>query len=433
MIYSQLETMGIALIIVSISILCYFLSKILPKMILLWKKTQTYKTLVVFWPFVWKTFSSQKFKFDVFVISICAIGVRVTQPLIMKYQKNVMDTLEDITKTKLLSNENDYSVSITICLFIFIKFMDEQVFNPLYNFRYHGISEDIKKNVKIAVFEHLNKLDFEWHLNKKSGETLGLPDKAAVAVSRCVDFSILVITNVLDLIIAFIFLLSEFDIWFIIIIFTTCALRIYSKFKRQILANDFQKTIIKQNADEASKALDSLLNFETVKSFSMENYEADRYRKGVIQQGNTNYWYTAQSAISNFGFGIIIKIVYLIGCLLVANRVKNGIMTPGCFVLFSTYLNDIRFKTIYSSNLLQRLCENITSLEKTCELLQRQPKIKDSEKAVQLNVCDGKIQFLNVNFCYKLELPILKNINLEIKSGQTVGIVGPTGNKSFIR
>ena len=51
---------------------------------------------------------------------------------------------------------------------------------------------------------------------------------------------------------------------------------------------------------------------------------------------------------------------------------------------------------------------------------------------MQLNVCDGKIQFLNVNFCYKLELPILKNINLEIKSGQTVGIVGPTGNNSFL-
>ena len=106
-------------------------------------------------------------------------------------------------------------------------------------------------------------------------------------------------------------------------------------------------------------------------------------------------------------------------------------MTPGCFVLFSTYLNDIRRKTFMSCSQLEYLCKNITSLEKTCELLQRQPKIKDSAEAVPLNVCDGKIQFLNVNFCYKLEIPILKNINLEIKSGQTVGIVGPTGNKPF--
>ena len=79
---------------------------------------------------------------------------------------------------------------------------------------------------------------------------------------------------------------------------------------------------------------------------------------------------------------------------------------------------------------MKYLCKNITILEKTCELLQRQPKIQDSTEASQLNISDGKIQFKNVNFGYTQ--PILKNIDLFIKSGQTVGIVGPTGNKSFI-
>ena len=102
LIYSQLDIIFIAQIMGFISILCYSLSKYLPQIISLWKETQAYKTFVVFWPFVWKSFSSHKFKLDVFLISICAIGVRITQPLIMKYQKEIMDTMEAIiTKTKL--------------------------------------------------------------------------------------------------------------------------------------------------------------------------------------------------------------------------------------------------------------------------------------------------------------------------------------------
>ena len=156
-----------------------------------------------------------------------------------------------------------------------------------------------------------------------------MPDKAADAVSDSVDYCILLTTSAIDLIIAFIFFWTEFDIWFIMLILITSGLRIYLNFKRQILENDFQKTIIKQNTDESSKALESLLNFETVKSFSMENYETGRYRKVVLEKGNTIYTYTTKNTIFDLGFGIMVKISYLIGSLLVADRVKNGIMTPG--------------------------------------------------------------------------------------------------------
>jgi len=387
--------------------------------------TKIYKTFAAFKPYVWQSISSQKFRFHAILVGICMLGIRVAKPLDRHLQKVIMEILEDIAGTG-ITEENNHVWSV-ICVCMFIRLLKEHVLNPLYRQGFDKISQDIRRHVEIAVFEHLTKLDYQWHLSKKSGETLGLPEKAAYAVTNILDF-VQIMPNFLDFIIALIFLFSGFDTWSAIIIFTTIALDQVLTYKLLGWMKDFDKKTVEQNADQSSKALDSLLNFEAVKSFAMEDYEVKRYRKGVLDRENTSFHRSTTSQLADFGFGLINKTGLLIGYLLVAYRVANKTMTPGHFILFSTYLDammgQINNLTWYFHNLQRTSID----LEKASELLQMCPKVQDNSDATELNISNGHIQFKDVNFGYQSEQTILKNINFEIKSGQTIGVVGCTGS-----
>ena len=174
----------------------------------------------------------------------------------------------------------------------------------------------------------------------------------------------------------------------------------------------------------------------------MENYEVDRFQKGILKKEDIHYWNTTENYIIRIGFGLLAKSSYIIGSLLVVNGVSNGTMTTGSFVLFGSCLQEISQKINIISWKLQQVQNKVIGLEKACELLKQKPKIQDNADATELNISEGKIQFKNVNFGYKSDKSesdksdkpdsILKNINLDIKCGQTVGIVGPTGNKELL-
>jgi ATP-binding cassette subfamily B (MDR/TAP) protein 6 len=289
------------------------------------------------------------------------------------------------------------------------------------------ISQDIRRHVEIAVFEHLTKLDYQWHLSKKSGETLGLPEKAAYAVVNILDF-VQIMPGFLDFIVALIFLFSGFDAWSAMIILTTIGMDQVLTYKYAGWMKDYDKKTLDHNADQSSKALDSLLNFEAVKSFAMEDYEVNRYRKGILEREHTNFYRSTTSQLASFGFGLIEKTGLLIGYLLIAYRVSNQTMSPGHFILFSTYLDDMTSQINRLFWYFQDLQRTSIDLEKASDLLLMCPKIQDNTDATELNISNGHIQFKDVNFGYQGEQSILKNISFEIKSGQTIGVVGCTGS-----
>jgi ATP-binding cassette subfamily B protein len=183
-----------------------------------------------------------------------------------------------------------------------------------------------------------------------------------------------------------------------------------------------------QDTDANQKAIDSLLNYETVKYFSAEEREAKRY-DGAIKQYEKAALTTAYSlAFLNFGQSFIITAGLIVVMVMAALGVQSGYLTVGDFVMVNAYMIQITMPLNFLGTVYREIRQGLVDMGEMFDLLEQPVEILDSENASELKITDGHISFENVTFGYNKSRLIIQNVSIEINSRETIAIVGPSGS-----
>ena len=189
-----------------------------------------------------------------------------------------------------------------------------------------------------------------------------------------------------------------------------------------------RKIMNDQDTDANQKAIDSLLNYETVKYFSAEEREANRY-DGAIKQYEKAALTTAYSlAFLNFGQSLIITAGLIIVMVMAALGVQSGYLTVGDFVMVNAYMIQITMPLNFLGTVYREIRQGLVDMGEMFDLLEQPVEILDSENASELKITDGHISFENVTFGYNKSRLIIQNVSIEINSRETIAIVGPSGS-----
>jgi ATP-binding cassette subfamily B protein len=290
------------------------------------------------------------------------------------------------------------------------------------------VTERAMRRIGLQVFRHVHALDIDFHLNRQTGGLAREIERGTTGVSFLMRFFVFNIAPTLFEIFAVIgILLVGYGPDFAVI--TLLSIIVYGLFS--LRATEWRTRFVREMnaADSASntRAIDSLMNFETVKYFTNEDFEAKRYDHELAR------WELARrkNRLSLFGLNggqaLIIAIAQTCMIGLAAVRVRDGEMTLGDFILINQFMIQLFLPLNFLGFVFREIKGSMANIEKLFELLAIKPKVVDTATAAELVVTQGRIDFDGVSFGYGPERPILKGVSFTIPPGQKVAVVGASG------
>ncbi|RHZ69556.1 hypothetical protein Glove_283g145 [Diversispora epigaea] len=373
-------------------------------------------------PFVWPSHDI-KLQIAIIICMLLLITGRIVNVLLPYRYKGLVDRLQDEEKVwKEIWKE--------ILLFIGLRCLqgDVGLVNTVQNLLWIPVGQFTTREVSVKMFEHLLNLSLRFHLNRKTGEILRVQDRGVssiVSILSSVIFNI--IPTLVDIAIAIVIFTIAFDLFFGMIVFATMSLYIISTIIMTDWRTKYRRLTNLLDNNMEAKAVDSLLNYETVKLYAAEPFEVGQYTRAILDYQNADQKSNFTLYILNTAQNLIIQCGLLAGCILCASRISKGEMDVGDFVMYLTYILQLYGPLNWFGNYYRVIQKNFVDMEKMLDLLQESPEIKDLPQADPLVIKKGEVIFDKVSFSYDAKVPTLKSISFTIPSGSTVALVGPSG------
>ncbi|KAJ1731165.1 ATP-binding cassette-type vacuolar membrane transporter Hmt1 [Coemansia biformis] len=302
------------------------------------------------------------------------------------------------------------------------------ILSTLQAFVWIPVGQATTKRISIAMFDHLHQLSLRFHVGRKTGEILRVQDRgvtSVVALLRSVIFN--VIPTLADIVLACYFFSVMFDLYFGTIVFTTMASYLAVTILLAGWRTRYRRRSNYLDNEMEARAVDSLLNFETVKYYNAERFESSEYTKAVDEFQVAEWVSNASMNLMNLGQNLIVQVGLLAGALLSAKRVYEGRMTVGDFTMLLSYIAQLYGPLNWFGTYYRVIQKNFIDMEKLLELFDEPVEVRDPVAPAQFNVPRGEVTFDNVSFSYDKQ-PTLKNISFKVPAGSTVAIVGPSGS-----
>jgi ATP-binding cassette, subfamily B, heavy metal transporter len=303
-----------------------------------------------------------------------------------------------------------------------------QGFNELRNAVYAKVTQRAVRRLSLSAFRHVHALALRFHLERRTGGLSRAIERGTAGIDFLLSFMLFnVIPTIIEIFLACGILWRLYDWVFAAATLTTILLYIgYT-----LLVTDwrvrFRRDMNERNSEASTKAIDSLLNFETVKYFANEEHEARRYDAALRAYERAAVKSETTLSTLNLGQGMIIA-VGLVGVMILAGQgVAARGMTIGDFVLVNAYLIQLYTPLGFLGVVYRNIKQSLTDLEQMMALMAVEPEIEDRPGAPALSVGAGAIAFRHVDFGYDGRRPILSEVDFRVPPGATVAIVGPTG------
>ena len=319
------------------------------------------------------------------------------------------------------------AISLTV-IYAFAKLMNVG-FQQLRDILFAPVGQRALRQLAIETFTHLHNLSLSYHLSRKTGALSRVIERGVKGVDFLLRFLLFSIVPLfLELLMTAMILFFVFDVRFLVIVLATIIVYFFFTFCVTEWRVKIRKVMNAQDADANQKAVDSLLNYETVKYFSAEDREISRYGSAIkrFEQASLKTLYSL--SFLNFGQSLFISLGLMSVMLLAVLGVFNGKMTVGDFVMVNAYMLQITMPLNFLGTIYREIRQSIVDMSEMFQLLEHKIEVLDKPRAKDLIIKEGIVEFKNVSFSYEKERQILNNISFSVKKGETLGIVGQSGS-----
>ena len=386
------------------------------------ERTSGIRTIVRVAPYLWPKGQSE-IKYRV-VFSMLALIfsklIAVYTPLIYR---DAVNALSDQGINDLFLG----AVGLTIAYGVSRIFMNG--FQQLRDILFAKVAQRALRKLALKTFLHIHALSLRYHITRQTGGLSRIVERGVKGVEfllRYILFSIGPL--ILELLLIAILLYVMLDIRYLGVIFGTIGIYGWFTFKVTEWRVKLRKKMNDQDTDAAQKAVDSLLNFETVKYFNAEQREASRYDMAMAGYEDAALKTAYSLAFLNFGQAILITFGLIIVMVMAAIGVQNGTLNVGDFVMVNAYMIQITMPLNFLGTIYREIRQALVDMGAMFNLLDQKKEIVDGPDAQPINVIKGDIKFSNVQFSYDKKRPILSDLNLDIVGGQKIAIVGSSGS-----
>ncbi len=284
------------------------------------------------------------------------------------------------------------------------------------------------RRLAYRTFVHMHELSLRFHLERKTGGLTRVLERGRNGIETIVRMVILQLSpTIIELAFIVVVLMWQFDWRYVAVISITVAVYMTYTYHATEWRIGIRRKMNDSDTDANVKAIDSLLNYETVKYFSAEEREAARYDRAMARYEDASVRAYTSLAVLNAGQAAIFTIGLAAVMVMCAFEIKSGSKTVGDFVLINAMMIQLYQPLNFMGMVYREIKQAITDIEIMFSILMREPEIKDVANAPQLKVKRGTIRFENVRFSYEPVRPILKGVSFEVPAGQTVAVVGPSG------
>jgi ATP-binding cassette, subfamily B, heavy metal transporter len=284
------------------------------------------------------------------------------------------------------------------------------------------------RRLALLTFEHMHVLSLRFHLERKTGGLTRVLERGRNAIETIVRMVIVqAVPTVVELALIVAVLLYQFDWRYVVIITATVALYMWYTYAATEWRIGIRRRMNDSDSDANTKAIDSLLNYETVKYFGAEPHEMRRYDRAMARYEDASVRSYESLAVLNAGQAVVFTVGLTIVMVLCAFGVANGTKTIGDFVLINAMMIQLYQPLNFMGMVYREIKQALIDIETMFGILAREPEIEDRPGAPPLQVRAGTIRFEDVRFAYEPARPILKGLSFEVPAGRTVAIVGPSG------
>lgn len=343
------------------------------------------------------------------------------------YYKNIVNGLTDGSSWK--------SVAATVGIYVGLKFLQgggagaSGFVSNLRSFLWIRVQQFTNRVVQVRLFAHLHSLSLRWHLGRKTGDVLRSIDRGTSSINSLLSYIVFsIVPTIADIVISIIYFVTYFNAWFGLIVFICMTLYLTLTIIITEWRTKYRRDMNLQDNAAKSKAVDSLLNFETVKYYNAENYEVSRFQDAILKYQASEWKTQASLALLNQTQNVVIGSGLLAGSLLCAYFVTEGRFKVGDFVLFGTYIIQLYTPLNWFGTYYRMIQNSFIDMESMFKLFEEEEEVKDEVNAGNLLFKQGRVEFDNVYFSYINGKEILRDVSFTVLPGQTVALVGPSGS-----
>lgn len=378
------------------------------------------KTLGLLAQYLWQK-NQNSTKLRIICSVLCLILAKVASVWVPVFYRDMVNHLNQINQSQ--------SIMVGLILaYGLTKFM-QTLFSELRDLIFIKVSQRSRRSVALKTFKHLHNLSLRFHLNRQTGGLSRVIERGTSGIHSILYFMLFnIVPTFLELSFIAILFFFYFGPLYSFVILVTVLTYMGSTLIITEWRIKFRRSMNRTDEQANSKAIDSLINFETVKYFNNEDFEYQRFDQSLLNYEKAALKSQSSLTLLNASQNLIIvtgtvSLLYLAYSDMVANKINIGE-----FVMINTYMMQLFLPLNFLGFVYRQLKQSLVDVDKMFKLMDEDSEVKDIKNATHLTPGPGAVRFESVSFSYHKERPIIKNLSLTIPPGQTVAIVGESGS-----
>jgi ABC-type transport system involved in Fe-S cluster assembly fused permease/ATPase subunit len=379
-----------------------------------------WNTITTLLPYLWPR-GAWAIRARVITAMLCLVVAKLATVMVPVLYKEAVD---------LISAEGAFVVTALVGILVGygVARVAQQGFAELRDFFFARVGQRAIRAVGLKTFRHLHSLSLRFHLDRQTGGLSRAIERGVKGIEFLLTFMLFnIIPTFLEITMVCGILWAVFDIWYALVTLVTVSLYITFTFSLTEWRMKFRRQMNEMDSKANTQAIDSLLNYETVKYFCNEEHETRRFDSSLRRYEDAAVRSKTTLSLVNIGQGFIIATGLTLVMMMAGYDIQSGRMTVGGFVMVNTYLMQLFLPLNFLGFVYREIKQSLTDMEAMFRLTAEDLEVTDIENAPDLVTSGGTVAFRDVKFGYGPDREILKGLSFEVPAGKTVAIVGPSG------